>query len=192
MDMYFYLDKEGKQKGPVAPDTLKANGVTGDTLVWKAGMEQWAPAYTIKELDTFLRQPETPPAPPTAAAQASAAQASQLGYSKSYSGYAQSSAQSATHNEQPHSAAPSGSEQPKPKPDTYLIWAILCTICCCTPIGAYSIICSTQADTLYKRGDYDGAVKKANESKKWSIIGAVAGGIGSIFYAFSMAVNDML
>ena len=43
------------------------------------------------------------------------------------------------------------------RPDNYLVWAILCTILCCLPLGIVSIIYSSKVDGLYNSGDYAGA-----------------------------------
>ncbi|MES5006146.1 CD225/dispanin family protein [Prevotella disiens] len=69
-----------------------------------------------------------------------------------------------------------------PKPDNYLILAILTTACCCLPIGIYAIILANRVNTYYFARQYDLAVMTAREAKKWSIIGIVAGIIGGIAY----------
>lgn len=50
--------------------------------------------------------------------------------------------------------------------------AIICTICCCLPLGIYGIIKAAKVNGLYMAGLYDEAV---NEAKKWSLIGIIAG-----------------
>jgi hypothetical protein len=51
------------------------------------------------------------------------------------------------------SPAPAG-----PKPDNYLVWAILSTLFCCLPLGVASIVFAAQVDGKYNSGDYAGAV----------------------------------
>lgn len=53
--------------------------------------------------------------------------------------------------------------------------AIICTICCCLPLGIYGIIKAAKVNGLYMAGLYDEAVNAANEAKKWSLIGIIAG-----------------
>lgn len=60
-------------------------------------------------------------------------------------------------------------------PDNNLVWAILCTVLCCMPLGIVSIVKSTKVNELWARGDYAGAQEAANDAKKWAIWGAVAG-----------------
>ena len=52
-----------------------------------------------------------------------------------------------------------------PKPDNYLVWAILTTILCCLPFGIVSIVYATKVDNLYYAGQYDEAMAKAKSAK---------------------------
>lgn len=63
-----------------------------------------------------------------------------------------------------------------------MIWAVLSTLFCCLPTGIYAIICASQVDGLYSRGDYYGAQSKANSARTWSIVGAVGAFIIGIIY----------
>lgn len=51
---YYYIDNRNQQCGPVPASMLKSYGVTLDSYVWKAGMQNWAKAKTIPELQTIL------------------------------------------------------------------------------------------------------------------------------------------
>lgn len=63
-------------------------------------------------------------------------------------------------------------------PDNNLVWAILCTVLCCLPLGIVAIIKSTKVKELWVQGDYAGAQKAADDAKKYAMWGA---GIGLIF-----------
>ncbi len=63
-------------------------------------------------------------------------------------------------------------------PDNNLVWAILCTVLCCLPLGIVAIIKSTKVKELWAQGDHAGAQKAADDAKKYSMWGA---GIGLIF-----------
>lgn len=67
-------------------------------------------------------------------------------------------------------------------PDTNLVWAILCTVLCCLPLGIVAILKSTSVEKLWNQGRYDEAQKAADDAKKYSIWGAVIAGIGIILY----------
>ncbi len=65
----FHVDHGGRAGGPYDMAQMQhgiANGqVTGQTLVWTAGMANWAPAQTVPELQVlFATPPPVPPSPP--------------------------------------------------------------------------------------------------------------------------------
>lgn len=64
-------------------------------------------------------------------------------------------------------------EQKNVCPDTNLVWAILCTVLCCLPLGIVAIVKSTSVKKLWNQGRYDEAQKAANDAKKFSIWGGV-------------------
>lgn len=65
----------------------------------------------------------------------------------------------------------SNSPTPAP-PDNNLVWAILCTIFCCIPLGIVAIIKSTKVKELWALGDYEGAQKASKDALKYSLWGA--------------------
>ena len=68
------------------------------------------------------------------------------------------------------------------KPDNYMVWAILCTILCCLPLGIVSIVYSAKVDGLYTAGDFEGAQEAADNAKKYAKYGAICGVIGIALY----------
>ena len=64
MHMNYYLLVGGLQKGPFSLDELWQNGISKDTLVWRAGMAGWQKASELEELKELLEQ--LPPPPPDA------------------------------------------------------------------------------------------------------------------------------
>ena len=65
--MAYHVAVNGQATGPfeisVLSQMAKAGQLTADSLVWKAGMEQWAKAGTIDELKNLLAN-TIPPIPP--------------------------------------------------------------------------------------------------------------------------------
>ena len=55
-----------------------------------------------------------------------------------------------------------------PKPDTNLIWSIIC-ISVCLPFGILALVESVKVDSLYSDGDYEGAQRASEKSKSWSM-----------------------
>lgn len=49
MDKYYYLGPEGRQMGPYSFSELRSR-ITPETIVWREGMDDWAPASTVPEL----------------------------------------------------------------------------------------------------------------------------------------------
>lgn len=77
-----------------------------------------------------------------------------------------------TYSQMQDSTNPSG--VPMMKPDSNLVWAILCTVLCCMPFGVVSIVCATRVDSLWACGQYQEAINEAEKAKKWAIWGAVS------------------
>lgn len=76
-----------------------------------------------------------------------------------------------------------------PPPDNNLVWAILCTVLCCMPLGIVSIIKATKVKELWIMGDTVGAQKAANDAKKWAIWGAL---IGPVIYILLLIVYFLI
>ena len=70
------------------------------------------------------------------------------------------------------------------KPDNNMLWAILCTLFCCLPLGVVAIIYATKVDGLYRSGDYSGAQEAADNAKKYAQYGIIAGIIVGVIYFF--------
>lgn len=79
-------------------------------------------------------------------------------------------------------------EQKNVCPDTNLVWAILCTVMCCLPLGIVAIVKSTSVEKLWLQGRYEEAQKAANDAKKFSIWGAVVAGIGIVLYILLLII----
>lgn len=58
-----------------------------------------------------------------------------------------------------------------PKPDNYLVWAILSTVFCCIATGIPSIIYAAKVNEAYERGDYGLAQESSRKAKNWAIAG---------------------
>lgn len=80
------------------------------------------------------------------------------------------------------------SQQRPPKPDNYLVWAILSTLLCCLPLGVVSIVYAAKVDGLYNAGDYDGAQDASNKAKNFAMWGAIASAICLVIYFLAVVV----
>ncbi len=76
-------------------------------------------------------------------------------------------------------------------PNNYLVWAILSTVLCCLPLGVVSIVFSTQVNTKWNAGDFDGARASANRAKLWAIWSAVAALVATVGYVILLVVGAL-
>lgn len=51
---FFIIDHNGQQAGPFSFDQLVQKAITPETLVWKQGMADWAPAWKVEDLRAVL------------------------------------------------------------------------------------------------------------------------------------------
>lgn len=79
-------------------------------------------------------------------------------------------------------AGPSAAAAQGPKPDNYLVWAILSTLFCCLPLGVASIVFAAQVDGKYNSGDYAGAQESSEKAKKFAMWAAIAGVVLVVLY----------
>ena len=172
MALYFYIDKNGQQAGPVEANALPGLGVGPDTYVWAEGMPDWVFAKNVPAL-AYLFESQGSPYPP------------QNPNAYGQPNYGQPYGQPAYGYQQP--------QQPQlPCPPTYLVWSIIITLCCCLVGGIVAIVYSTQVESAWRSGDYALALKRSNQAKNWCIWSAVAGVVISIIYGATVAFTGLL
>lgn len=54
--MDFFIIENGQQAGPFTIAQLAEKKITSETLVWREGMANWAPAWTVQELRYILQE----------------------------------------------------------------------------------------------------------------------------------------
>jgi membrane protease subunit (stomatin/prohibitin family) len=57
----WYVSSNGQRLGPFSTEQLVQQGLTGQTSVWRAGMQDWQQASTLPELSSVLAAPPPPP-----------------------------------------------------------------------------------------------------------------------------------
>ena len=80
-------------------------------------------------------------------------------------------------------------QQRPPKPPNHLLGAILTLLFCCMPLGIVSLIYSTQVDSKYNMGDYQGAIDASNKAKNWMIAAIISGIVLTVFYVFGLIIT---
>lgn len=80
--MRYFIYADNRQQGPFSVSELMERGLSSETLVWAEGMEQWTPAWQVRELKDAMEgkaQPGTVPPPlpsePSARAESASGQA---------------------------------------------------------------------------------------------------------------------
>jgi hypothetical protein len=84
-----------------------------------------------------------------------------------------------------HQAAPEPPSQlafGEPMPPTYMVWAVLVTLCCCLLPGVVAIYFSAMVSSRFYARDYEGAKRASHNAEIWIIISIVLGVISAIFY----------
>lgn len=76
----------------------------------------------------------------------------------------------------PHGGLPAGAPVGQ-RPNNYLMWSILATVCCCIPFGIPAIVNAAKVDGAWSRGDVAGAMHHSAQAKKFTIIAASVGGV---------------
>ncbi|MBQ8273802.1 MAG: CD225/dispanin family protein [Bacteroidaceae bacterium] len=67
-------------------------------------------------------------------------------------------------------------------PDTNLVWAILCTVLCCLPLGIVSIVKAASVEKLWNQGRHEEAQKASDDAMKYAKWGAIITVVGAILY----------
>lgn len=83
---------------------------------------------------------------------------------------------------QPARPAPAPFETREPMPPTYMLWAILSTICCCFPAGIVALFFSMSVSSKYYAGDIERARRNSRMTEIWIIVSVVLGLIGGALY----------
>lgn len=70
----------------------------------------------------------------------------------------------------------------EPMPPTYMLWAILSTLCCCIIPGVVAIYFSTMVSSRYYQRDYEGARRASRKAEIWIIASIVLGVVSAALY----------
>jgi hypothetical protein len=157
----WYYAQNNQQFGPHdegAMRNLLQNGtVQANDLVWRDGMANWIPAHSVPEFSTFFAHQQ----PVSGQVAQNIGYGQQPGYPPQHVGYAT-----------PYSSGVA--------PKSYLVEAILVTLCCCLPFGIAGIVYAAQVNSKFQAGDFAGAAAAAESAKKWVLIGFITGIIANV------------
>lgn len=155
---YYYIDDQGEQFGPYTLEIFRLLPLRPQSPVWSTGMEGWITAGEMKELDGLIRKSESTPDIPTDTAEP----------------------ELLTERTAPETEDSAPAE---PMPKTWLTESIVLTLLC-SVIGLIPFFHGMQVRSLYRIGDYEGAVRESATAKKWLFIAAAIGLVVDALYLF--------
>lgn len=85
-----------------------------------------------------------------------------------------------------------GPEFRAPMPPTFMVWAVIATVCCCLPLGVVAIFFAAQVSTRYYARDYEGAKKASERAEIWIIASIVCGVVSNILYMPLTLISGMM
>ena len=74
----------------------------------------------------------------------------------------------------------------------YLWQAIVCTVCCCWPLGIPAIVYAAQVNTKVVQGDLVGARQSSNNAKMWCWIALGSGVAVGLIYGAIMIFTTVM
>jgi len=89
-------------------------------------------------------------------------------------------------------APPSVAGGPPVVVPNYLWQAIVCTVCCCMPLGIPAIVYAAQVNSKVLQGDIAGARNSSKNAKMWCWIAFVSGLLFTLIYVAAIAVPNLL
>lgn len=206
--MNYWIIVNDHHDGPYTVDTLVANGLKSDDLVWTEGLADWTPAGNILELaeamnlrDSMVAAQAEPAAPATAEvieiveteAEAPVEQEPACNVEPdpqpqpAQEPYAAPQMQAAYTQTAPAQAA-AMTQQTEPCPPAYIAWSIIVTVLCCTIVGIPAIVFASMTKSAYYRGDLAKA-KRYSEITQWFIIAAIV--LGAVSWPFQIAFMSL-
>ena len=172
----YYLIIDEKQVGPVPFEQLTTYGIGPDTMVWKEGMPQWAPASTLQELTPLFNTGAPFSGNPYGQPQQPCQQPWQQPYQQQQQPWQQPG--------QP--GQPWQSWQPQSnyeRKSQYMTLAIIGTVlglfsCLGLIFGIIAITKANSANKFYAMGDEVTAASNNSSARTFSIIALVLDGLG--------------
>lgn len=205
--MNYWIIVNDHHDGPYSVDTLVANGLKPEDLVWTEGLADWTPAGNILELAEAMNLCDSMAAAPAEPAAPVAAEVIEIVETEAEAPMEQEAACDAEPAQQPQpaqqpyatpqmqtaytQAAPAQAAamtQAEPCPPSYIAWSIIATVLCCTIVGIPAIVFASMTKSAYYRGDLAKA-KRYSEITQWFIIAAIV--LGAVSWPFQIAFMSL-
>lgn len=169
MKIWIYLN--GLQQGPYTIDQLRMLPLTPETPVWYEGLPDWTPAAQAPAIAPWFGGKEVD----TTASEASAVdQAPETG---------------AFNPDPVKTQAPPATEPTviAKRPPTYMVWCILLTVLCCSPLALAGIITGALSSSRYNEGRLE-AARSLSEATEWLLILAIVFAIIGLPLTFALSL----
>lgn len=204
--MNYWIIVNDHHDGPYSVDTLVANGLKPEDLVWTEGLADWTPAGNILELAEAMNLRDSMAAAPAEPAAPVAAEVIEIVETEAEAPMEQEAACDAEPAQQPQPAqqpyatpqmqtaytqaapAQAAMTQAEPCPPSYIAWSIIVTVLCCTIVGIPAIVFASMTKSAYYRGDLAKA-KHYSEITQWFIIAAIV--LGAVSWPFQIAFMSL-
>lgn len=205
--MNYWIIVNDHHDGPYSVDTLVANGLKPEDLVWTEGLADWTPAGNILELAEAMNLRDSMAATPAEPAAPVSAEVIEIVETEAEAPMEQEAAYDAEPAQQPQpaqqpyaapqmqtaytQAAPAqgaAMTQAEPCPPAYIAWSIIVTVLCCTIVGIPAIVFASMTKSAYYRGDLAKA-KRYSEITQWFIIAAIV--LGAVSWPFQIAFMSL-
>lgn len=205
--MNYWIIVNDHHDGPYSVDTLVANGLKPEDLVWTEGLADWTPAGNILELAEAMNLRDSMAAAPAEPAAPVAAEVIEIVETEAEAPMEQEAAcdaepaqqpqpaqqpyatpQMQTAYTQPVAAQAAAMTQAEPCPPSYIAWSIIVTVLCCTIVGIPAIVFASMTKSAYYRGDLAKA-KRYSEITQWFIIAAIV--LGAVSWPFQIAFMSL-
>lgn len=205
--MNYWIIVNDHHDGPYSVDTLVANGLKSEDLVWTEGLADWTPAGNILELAEAMNLRDSMAAAPAEPAAPVSAEVIEIVETEAEAPMEQEAACDAEPAQQPQpaqqpyaapqmqtaytQAAPAqgaAMTQAEPCPPAYIAWSIIVTVLCCTIVGIPAIVFASMTKSAYYRGDLAKA-KRYSEITQWFIIAAIV--LGAVSWPFQIAFMSL-
>ncbi|MBR5030207.1 MAG: CD225/dispanin family protein [Muribaculaceae bacterium] len=205
----YWINFQGKQQGPLSIENLKLMGVDDSAYVWHSGLDDWVKITSVPELREMLENksgadaplaeaanlaqetyddsevpelpedhevPDLPPATPQT-------QNMNMPQNQGYYQHMNNGGRPMS-----YAQAPVDGEDTQKCPPTNLVWAIIFTLLCCTPLGIVGIIFAYLTKKNYRQGDYEKA-KRYSDYGAWACILSAVLGLMSLPFSFMMMLQ---
>lgn len=147
-NLYFFVDEQGKQHGPVKAEYFRMHGIAASSLVWFEGLPRWVKASDVPYLKSFIKTHGV----------------ESLNQPSHYQDHLKSKlpAQgSVVGNPMEHLNL----EVDVPK--NWILESVLITLFWCFPFGIVGLIYAMRVDSLWSKGHYAESIKASRTAGCW-------------------------